>query len=383
MAADPHSGDSLVPSVDHWIDTQPEAEGLVSRDARVEDRTISEVPDVMDGHDSTGDGLGAVAYGVVPIEEPRGKLLEEVQIDPELRGVLDQPRVPGAGARSVVPAAPAGQEGERRDDEDREGASDHGGSRWEWVNDPAAARVHGDSESVSRVPDPRHHMTPSVNGHAGRALRALAGSTALAALVPAALPAQSAQVILERAAERYEALAAFCADFRQQIDVTLLRETTRSAGELCQARPDRFEMRFTDPAGDRVVADGVYLWVYFPSVDDGQVVRLSLASGNNRMDLHREFLSEPGRRYAATLEGRETVDGRECHILSLTPQVASPYRRARVWIDASDFLIRRLVIVEESESVRTLDLSNIRLNPSLDAARFRFDPPPGVQVIAR
>ena len=228
-------------------------------------------------------------------------------------------------------------------------------------------------------------MTSTVNGRSRRArppaALALVG-LALAGLAPPALLAQSAQPILESAAERYEALAAFCADFRQQVDVTLLRETIRSAGELCQARPDRLEMRFTDPAGDRVVADGTYLWVYFPSVDDGQVVRSSLASGS-RMDLHREFLSEPGRRYSATLEGREIVDGRECHVLSLTPQVASPYRRARVWIDASDFLIRRLVIVEESESVRTLDLSNIRLNPSLDAARFRFDPPPGVQVIAR
>ncbi|MSR22242.1 MAG: outer membrane lipoprotein carrier protein LolA [Gemmatimonadetes bacterium] len=207
---------------------------------------------------------------------------------------------------------------------------------------------------------------------------------ALVALAPpCAVLAQDAVTVLERAAARYEALDAFCADFRQEIDVTLLRETTRSRGELCQARSDRFEMRFSDPAGDRLVADGAYLWVYFPSMDDGQVVRSTLAAGEGRYDLHHEFLSDPGRRYAAQLDGREIVEGRECYVLAMTPLVPSPYRHAQVWIDRSDFLIRKLVILEESESIRTLELSNVRLNPRLDEARFRFEPPPGVQVIAR
>jgi outer membrane lipoprotein carrier protein len=202
-------------------------------------------------------------------------------------------------------------------------------------------------------------------------------------LFPVPGVAQDAVAVLERAAERYAALEGFCADFRQEIQVTLLRQTARSRGELCQARSDRFEMRFTEPEGDRVVADGVHLWVYFPSTDDGQVFRTGLGGGEGRFDLHREFLSDPGVRYAARLEGREVLEGRDVFVLDLTPLVPSPYVNARVWIDASDHLIRRLVILEDSESIRTLDLSNIRLNPAMDETRFRFDPPSGVQVIAR
>ena len=195
--------------------------------------------------------------------------------------------------------------------------------------------------------------------------------------------AQDPVPILDRAAERYASLNGFCADFVQTIDVKLLREVKESRGELCQERPDHFEMRFADPEGDRIVADGVDLWVYFPSTDEGQVFRTSLADAGSRFDLHREFLSDPGTRYSTTLERSEQIDGEATDVLLLTPRVPSPYVRARLWIGAQDGLIRRLEILEESESIRTVDLTNMRIDPRLSSDWFRFDPPSSIQVITR
>ena len=219
-----------------------------------------------------------------------------------------------------------------------------------------------------------------------RLTRLLHGTLAVALVVggaPSVAAGQDALHILEGAADRYASLAGFCANFDQTIDVTLLREIKESRGELCQQRPDNFEMRFSEPEGDRIVADGIDLWVYFPSTDDGQVFRNPLAGAEGRFDLHREFLSDPGERYAATLEGRDRIDGQDMYILSLRPLVRSPYVHARLWIGMDDALIRRLEILEDSESIRTLDLTNMRLNPTFAVSRFRFDPPPGVQVITR
>ena len=207
-------------------------------------------------------------------------------------------------------------------------------------------------------------------------LLALAGS-------PRGGSGQEAAGLIERAAARYVDLTGLCADFEQTIDVTLLRQVKESRGELCQQGPELFEMRFLEPAGDRVVADGVDLWVYFPSTDPGQVFRTPLAGADGRFDLHREFLSEPGERYAATLDGEDEIDGQAMHILSLRPRVPSPYLHARLWIGVDDAMVRRLVVLEESESVRTLRLSNLRLNPSLGEEWFRFVPPSGVQAITR
>jgi outer membrane lipoprotein carrier protein len=192
-----------------------------------------------------------------------------------------------------------------------------------------------------------------------------------------------ATAILARAAARYEALQGFCAEFRQTIDVTLLRQTRESRGELCQAKPNGFEMRWDDPEGDRIVADGSDLWVYFPSTDEGQAFRTPIESSEGRFDLHREFLSDPGERYEATFLRTERIDGRDTYVLLLRPRAPSPYVETTLWIDTAESLIRRLEILEESESIRTLDLVGMRLNPQIPPERFRFDPPPGVQVITR
>jgi outer membrane lipoprotein carrier protein len=194
-------------------------------------------------------------------------------------------------------------------------------------------------------------------------------------------PAPTSTAILEAAAARYEALAGFCANFRQRVDVGLLGETKESSGVLCQAGSDRFEQRFTDPAGDRIVADGAFLWVFFQSVDAGQVTRTRLAQSGRPYDLHGEFLSNPGERYESFVDATDLIDGRQVWVVSLRPRTPSPYRSARVWIDRADSLIRRIVIEEDSEYVRTLDFSGIRLNPTLGADWFRFIPPTGVQVI--
>jgi len=223
------------------------------------------------------------------------------------------------------------------------------------------------------------------SGHDARAKRTclVLAALAFAVLSAAPLAGQSAIEILEQAGARHEALEGFCADFEQTIEVTLLRESVQSHGELCQARSDRFDMSFVDPPGDRIVADGMDLWVYYPSTDDGQAFRTRLSGSEGRFDLHREFLSEPGQRYDAELEGVEEVGGVVAHVLSLEPRGPSPYLHARVWIDREEHLIRKLVILEESESVRTVELSNITLNPELSQERFSFVPPPGVQVIRR
>jgi outer membrane lipoprotein-sorting protein len=207
----------------------------------------------------------------------------------------------------------------------------------------------------------------------------------LASLVwPSQVTAQEALEILQSAADRHQAISGFCADFRQVVENDILRETTRSRGQICQADSDRFEMRFSDPPdGDRVVADGEHLWIYLPSADPGQVFQGAVNGGGGQFDLHREFLSEPGQRYAPTLEGRDEVDGRETWVLFLEPMGRSPFLRARIWVDAADFMVRKLEITEDEGFVRMVELSDLEVNPTIPPERFQFEPPSGVQVIRR
>jgi outer membrane lipoprotein carrier protein len=190
----------------------------------------------------------------------------------------------------------------------------------------------------------------------------------------------TADAILRRVERTYEGVRAMEADFVQQLTVPLLGSTQRSEGKLFQRRPDRFLMRFSDPQGDVMVADGRHFWMYTPSVDRTQVLRTRLVEGGMQADLQQQFLSNPTERFNSTVTGTESVGGRPAHVLTLVPRTRSQYRQIRVWVDQQDFLVRRFEMTEENESVRRVELRNLRLNPTLNDALFQFSPPAGTQV---
>ncbi len=194
-------------------------------------------------------------------------------------------------------------------------------------------------------------------------------------------PAQGQAAEILRAAERAAtATRTLEAGFSQTVTVPLLDQTQRSRGRLYQRKPDRFLMRFTEPAGDVMVADGRHFWIYYPSVDAKQVIRASLAEGAGAVDLQRQFLSNPVERFNATLEGTESVGGRPAWVLTLVPRREAGFRRLKVWIDRADHLARRFEITEENESVRRIELSGVRVNGNVPASLFTFTPPAGAQV---
>jgi len=204
----------------------------------------------------------------------------------------------------------------------------------------------------------------------------------LSAPLPAARAQESGTALraLESAAERYREVNAVCADFEQAIEVRLLGRRVESAGRVCQRRPNLFSMRFSDPEGDMVISDGRHFWVYYPSIDEEQVMRHAAADSPGRHDFFREFLEDPAGKYSAEDAGTGSVGGRECRIVSLTPTAGAAYRRARLWLDAADHLVRRLELHEESGNVRTVTLSNLDLSPEPDPGLFTFEVPDGARV---
>lgn len=218
----------------------------------------------------------------------------------------------------------------------------------------------------------------------------MAGSAVATVLVGWALLAAPARAqesralgLLEAASVRYASVDSFCADFHQRLEVPLLGDETEGSGRLCQARPDRFAMRFREPAGDAVVVDGEAVWLYWPSVDTAQVIKLPMADVPGGFDFHREFLSDPAAKYAATYEELEVVEGHSAHRIRLLPRTEVTYQSAVVWIDEGVPLLRRIRVEEENGSVRTVTLADVALGAEAPPGWFSFTPPPGAQVIAR
>ncbi len=307
----------------------------------------------------------------------------------EARADGDSPNAP----RTRAPVAGSAAELGGAADRGANGASDSGRAESLATSSEAPAadretRGRGAGEApVSETPL-REAAAPATSTSPARSAAGSEGDAAVqegasgteAGEIPSAGSSRQEEVL--RATSRaYEGLRSFRATFEQTLENTLLGRTTRSEGTLFQRQPDRFLMRFSDPAGDVIVSDGDYFWMYFPSVDAKQVIRTR--RGGQGLDLRSQFIGDPVRRFAATSHGTEAVRGREAHVMTLVPREQLGYQRLKVWIDARDYLVRRFELTENNGNIRRFVLSDLATNPTLPDELFQFTPPAGAQVVER
>jgi outer membrane lipoprotein carrier protein len=187
---------------------------------------------------------------------------------------------------------------------------------------------------------------------------------------------------LKRAAAEYADIRSMTASFTMVTSNPLLRSSAESAGKLYQQRPDRVALHFTKPAGDAIVSDGEYFWVYMPATYNDQVFRTPAAqAGSQAVDLQAQFVGNPLERFTYRNLGEEVVAGHAADVLLLTPRKPAQYRTLKVWIDQDDALVRRFEITEQSGVTRRIELSGLRTNVAIPSSVFHFTPPAGVRVV--
>lgn len=196
---------------------------------------------------------------------------------------------------------------------------------------------------------------------------------------------QDGAAVLKKASAAYRNVKSMRADFVQRRENVLIGSTTTSRGRLYQRRPDRFALKFTEPAGDVIVGDGRYFWLYYPSVDRKQVMRApASAEAAGAVDLQAQFIGDPLKKFKHTYQGTQPVGGRSAHVLTLVPRDADAgYKSLKVWIDTRDSLVRRFQITEPTGALVEFQLSNLAVNPTLGDETFRFTPPAGARIIER
>ena len=211
------------------------------------------------------------------------------------------------------------------------------------------------------------------------ALTALTAFTALTA----SLHAQDAPSALRRAENAYRTLTSLRAEFRQVITNPMLGGPETSTGTLFLLKPDRFAMRFAEPEGDRLVADGEWLWAYTPSTVPGQVIRQPVPRfGAATPNLFAQFVDRPLERYTATYVGRDTVAGDEVDMVRLVPNADNlGFRQATIGISTATGMLRRVNLIEDSGQRRRLELLRIESDAEVPAAEVTFTVPRGVRVV--
>jgi outer membrane lipoprotein carrier protein len=215
-------------------------------------------------------------------------------------------------------------------------------------------------------------------GRAGPGLVAL--SLALAALLAplATTFAQGSQDAVSRVESYLASFRTLSAEFAQTVRNREGQPTERASGILALSRPDRFRWDYRQPYVQTIVADGERLWLYDSDLEQVTVRDLRAGLGSTPAML----LSGSGR-VADAFESAGVERKGDWTWHRLRPREAgSDFESVGLALDGRGELAA-MELSDKLGQVTVIEFSAVRRNPPLDAALFRFTPPPGADVIGR
>ena len=198
----------------------------------------------------------------------------------------------------------------------------------------------------------------------------------LLALLPA--PMAAAGEALDRLATFYRETQALQASFEQRVVGPEGGVQERSGGKVWIQRPDHFRWDYRRPYRQLIVADGRTVKFYDPEMEQvtvrsyargmGHTPSMVLAGGG---DLEEHF----------HVRDQGVSDGLAWVALEPRKPEEAGFRTARVGLAADPVRVRRLEFTDAFGNRTRIRFEGIRLNPPLKADRFRFEAPPGTDVL--
>jgi len=181
-----------------------------------------------------------------------------------------------------------------------------------------------------------------------------------------------------------ELMQTLSAGFTETTEAPLLKEPIVARGRVYLTKPDAVRWEYSEPEEMRFVINADEYTGYFPKRKRAE--RRDV--GRWREQLFRLLgLGQPSAElskfYDITLDGTETVDGRELLILDLAPRKKRVRKRmdaVRFWIDPDTYLPRRVKYNAKNGNRRTIEFFQMVLNPELAAGLYNVELPEDVEI---
>lgn len=210
-----------------------------------------------------------------------------------------------------------------------------------------------------------------------RTLRTLLiGSLVLLSTASAAVVAQERDPTTAFAELRdvYDMTSALSAAFTQQVQ-NPFGETQRAAGRLF-VEGDAFRIEMDEQT---IVADGETTWIHDHT--NGQVL-ISSYEDDAATFAPSTLLLRLDDSFEAIDAGTVEREGRRLHTLTVTSDAPEAmFTSLRLWYEPDSLHLLRVRAEDVNDTVLTFDLSDVRLDPDLEASLFTFEIPDGADVI--
>jgi chaperone LolA len=182
---------------------------------------------------------------------------------------------------------------------------------------------------------------------------------------------------LARLQERYETTRTLTARFRQVVESPTLGSALESHGTVAFEKPNRMRWEYAAPEEQLIVGDGETLWIYQP--EERQVIRAPLGDAFHATT-PVTFLAGLGhieRDFLASLEREDATHW----VLRLVPRRDAGVGTLTLTVRKDDASVAEARVADPLGASTRLTLLDERRNVTIEASRFRFTPPPGVDVV--
>lgn len=164
------------------------------------------------------------------------------------------------------------------------------------------------------------------------------------------------------------------ATFTQTVTAPDGKRKKSTSGSFEFQRPNQFRFQYDKPAEQLIVADGRQVWIYDPDLAQASVRDMSQALGATPVsllagaDMSKDF-------QLASQPSAQGVDW----VLATPRRSDSGLQQLRLGFRGRE--LAALEIVDAFGQRSVMQFSQVQVNASLPADRFRFDPPAGTDVV--
>ena len=212
-------------------------------------------------------------------------------------------------------------------------------------------------------------------------LVAIAGVGLVAAAGTAAEPSECVDGAIAVIQKRYESVSDLSASFAQTTRSVAFAGTAGgeqvSRGTVVFAKPGKMRWQYAEPEPSLVVSDGRTLWIHDPA--NAEVQRMRVTEGYLSGAAIQFLIGEGDMRRDFAITGIACSDATS--ELELVPKADVGFEKLRVVAVRATGELRRTTIYDLLGNVTEVVFSNVRANQRPDDSVFRFEAPPGVEVI--
>ncbi len=165
------------------------------------------------------------------------------------------------------------------------------------------------------------------------------------------------------------------ANFHQDVFDENGIQMQRSSGHMKLFRPGRFLWEYVNPTEQLILADGQNLWIYDVALEQASVKPMEQSLSSAPIALLTEL-----RPLKKDFDIKEAPVRANLDWVRLTPKLSdTEFHRVEIGFDGED--IKQMELYDQFGQKTVIILSDLKTNIPMQPSQFRFDVPPGVDVI--